>query len=260
MYGKRLFRNQVLYFIYAPPMTRLDQASADRPNPPYRGAPLEQCSVYYFWWAFLRENEGYMACCDAGGGGEYAKVYEDFGDVRDDDFMGWWKRGARELFCEPPAEGVKEITELPADWQDDSRLLLSVPITGDFDRTVEEIRAALRKARATRREQSLKAKIKDGGFSRARYPVHAKPVLTSLHQTLTVWRAKKELGKGSVQAAIALTAAEMMDRARGGDARDVEPLATTTVSNALKSAKNLIHNVGHGRFPDFSDPEKPSPR
>ena len=202
----------------------------------------------------MRENEGYMACCAAGGGGEFAKLYDDFGDVRDDDFMGWWKRGARELFCEPPAEGVKEITELPADWQDDSRLLLSVPITGDFDRTVEEIRAALRKARATRREQSIKAKTKDDGFSRARYPVHAKPVLTSLHQTLTVWGAKKELGKGSVLAKVALKAAEMLDQARGGDGREVEPLATTTTHNGIKAAENLIHNVGYGRFPDFSEP------
>ena len=254
MYGKRLFRNRVLYFIYAPPLTRLDQASRDRPNPPYRGAPLEQCSVYYFWWAFLRENEGYWACCENGGTGEYSKLYADFGDVREDDFMRWWKRGARELFCEPTADGVIELEGPPEDWDDDNRLFLSVPITGDFDRIIEEIRASLRRARIIRREEYQKAKLKDDGFSKARYPVHTKPVLTSLYQTLTVWRAKKELGTSGTLVKVAMRAAQMMDVARGGDGTDVEPLATTTAHNCLTAAKNLIRNVGNGRFPDASPP------
>jgi hypothetical protein len=61
MYAKMLFNKQLLYFRYAPPLTDLDGATDDRPNPPFRDAPKQCCSVYYYWWAFLKENVDYIA-------------------------------------------------------------------------------------------------------------------------------------------------------------------------------------------------------
>lgn len=47
-------------------------------------------SPYYFWWAYLRENEQYLDCCNRDGKGKLASLYKDFGDVRSDDFKAWW--------------------------------------------------------------------------------------------------------------------------------------------------------------------------
>ena len=72
-----------------------------------------QGSVYYWWWAYLRKNADYIACCDAGGEGAMAALYQDFGDVSADDFKAWWSEGSRaiRLFAEPAAEDVvRELT------------------------------------------------------------------------------------------------------------------------------------------------------
>lgn len=63
-------------------------------------------SVYYWWWAYLRRNQKYLDCCDLGGKGPLASLYEAFGDVRDDDFKKWWFTGERgaNLFAEKPVE------------------------------------------------------------------------------------------------------------------------------------------------------------
>ena len=92
MFEKRLFNREVLRFIYAPPFTELDDVSEDdKPKAPFNGAPFFMRSGYYYWWAFLRENEEYIACCNLSGKGQHAELYKDFGDVRSDDFFSWWK-------------------------------------------------------------------------------------------------------------------------------------------------------------------------
>ena len=54
--------------------------------------PIEdqQQSPYYWWWAYLRRSEAYLKCCEQGGKGKLAKLYTDFGDVREDNFKKWW--------------------------------------------------------------------------------------------------------------------------------------------------------------------------
>lgn len=71
-----------------------------------KGEAAWKGSVYYWWWAYLRRNQEYLNCCNKGGEGELASLYEAFGDVRDDDFKKWWstdERGAN-LFAEKPIE------------------------------------------------------------------------------------------------------------------------------------------------------------
>lgn len=45
--------------------------------------------VYYWWWEYLKRHTGYLQTC-ADGGGEFESLYQDFGDVRGDDFWEWW--------------------------------------------------------------------------------------------------------------------------------------------------------------------------
>lgn len=71
----------------------------------------QQRSPFYWWWRYLRKNAAYLKCCEAGGKGVLRRLFQDFGDVRDDDFWKWWStkmsngqtRGVY-LFAKPPLE------------------------------------------------------------------------------------------------------------------------------------------------------------
>lgn len=91
-----------LYFRHAPPrVTRKDYSSDASTVLPFPRARPWECSVYYYWWLFLREQEGYRLCCQSGGRGEYASLYQDFGDVHEQGFPAWWRNIGRVLFGEP---------------------------------------------------------------------------------------------------------------------------------------------------------------
>ena len=79
-------------------------------------------SPYFWWWAYLRENEQYLDCCNRDGKGKLAALYNDFGDVRSDDFKAWWggklQKGAY-LFAERKLDHPK-LKELKSkeEWLD----------------------------------------------------------------------------------------------------------------------------------------------
>ena len=54
-----------------------------QPKPPRDMKANYQRSAFYYWWAFLRLNKHYIKCCEDGGRGPFAKLYQSFGDVRD---------------------------------------------------------------------------------------------------------------------------------------------------------------------------------
>ena len=69
-------------------------------------------SVYYFWFEFLKRNEEYKTYCETKEGTEeIAKLYTDFGDLNDYEFMEWFAEIGADLFCErQDLERVEEIT------------------------------------------------------------------------------------------------------------------------------------------------------
>lgn len=70
-------------------------------------------SPYYWWFMYLKRHEGYKACCESGGAGEYAALYADWGDVRVDDFEAWFFEYGDRLFREPHVrDDLGEITEV----------------------------------------------------------------------------------------------------------------------------------------------------
>jgi len=257
MYAKRLNRGQVLFFRYAPPMTQLDVGTDefDRPTKPHKNAQPFECSVFYFWWAYLRENADYMKCCANNGAGPLADLYADFGDVRSDDFMHWWKSGARELFCEPPKGEIEFYDQPPASHDSRNRILLSLPITGDLDLTIKELRAKLRPVYAKERQRMRDAARAKGDIvakkqsaSLARRPVHAKPVLTSLYSCLRVMQIKK--ANPNMSAHDVAREAGFLEMIGGAE---LEPSRVNDrVKQYERKAGNLIANVAEGRFPDFS--------
>ena len=249
MYEKVLFNKSVLYFQYAPPLTDLDDISLDRlPNPPYKDAPKIERSVYYFWWAFLRENEGYIKCCEQGGVGEFAKLYADFKDIRSPDFFKWWRATGRELFRE---QGNKPIQTLLSaqDWiPDDESVLMVIPIKQDTEQLVAQFRKLIRIA-----NEKIPQEISDK--SSALYSVHQKPVLTALYTKLQVYRTRNQYPDLTLD-----QIADKLDIAQPVGHRavlkgtkvteDIKKPKRSMVSRYYREATNLIKNVGLGRFPD----------
>lgn len=264
MYEKMLYGRRVLYFRYAPPVTNLDDTSARDTQPPYPDAPGYMWSVYYYWWAFLRLSERYKDCCESGGKGELADLYTYFGDVRGDDFMRWWTKGGhtresklrmhtgRRLFSQGVRYPIREINdpmldkELGAD-----RIVLSIPIGTDLKRITAEFQQLMRPI--------VEDRIRAFGEKKneALFEVTSKnPSLKSLHKSLQAYEAKQKfpnLKQYELAKKLGITATF------AGDEDDVNHkiAVSTELKRRLDKAKLLIRNVERGRFPDFTDYEKP---
>jgi hypothetical protein len=240
MYEKQLIGRRPLYFRYAPPLTNLDDYSSDElPKAPFRGAKPHQLSVYYFWWLFLKEHEGYMEACANMGEGAYAALYDDFCDVRDDDFMAWWKQTGRYLFCEPQDAPIHVYGSPEFKLDAESRLVVSLPLDRDVDEMTAEIKQLLKPLRRA-------VPIKDS-IGAPKYPVRAKPVLSSLYQHHKIWRLRRDHPKKTL-VEIADLAGITVDGSTINDAQSMQ-VKNSTVSRYLKQAKCLIDHVGRGYFP-----------
>ena len=244
MYKKALINGEWLYFVYGPPQTDLDTKSNRRlPKPPYTGAPRELSSVYSYWWAFLRLNESYIEYCDNGGQGTFAELYADFRDVRGEDFVEWWKERGAHCFAEPQQTKYVTVNAPPATY-DPNSALISVPLAADIEETLKMLRYQLKPLFDQHRKTY-------GHFSKAKYKVADKPVLSSLDQILRVKKAQIA-HPNMIHRELAVEAGLMI-----GDVQDVEKI-NTMVSRNLKKVDQLIANVVKGRFPDFSDPNEPA--
>ena len=257
MYEKVAGTGELAYFVYAPPLPFYLSPEERGPNKPFPTAEPWQCSVYYYWWAYLRENEDYIACCNAGQHWHVDEVYRDFGDVRGDDFIAWWEARGRELFREPQ-ESTEIIVHRDGYWAGgrypDGSLLISVPLIADIDLTLRKLRPVLKAEIQGRREARLLGERR-ARLGASRYPVETKPVLASLHQALEVWKARKRAGNRKVAPhEIADMAGLPIHETNSATDESLNDRKARAVWRHLKSAKCLIHNVGQGRFPDFSAP------
>jgi hypothetical protein len=120
-----------------------------------------------------------------------------------------------------------------------------MPLEGDLQRTVAELRELL--------TPSFKQiSRKDNRPSHARYQVASKPVLTSLYQHWLAHRARKEHPDVPLYQ-LADLAGIAADAGRDGDSRFSKILKTNKIRRYLKGSEALIHNVGLGKFPLFSN-------
>ncbi len=119
------FKDRPLHFAYAWPVKDPKRSKRKLPPPPFPEAEPWQCSVYYYWWEYLRRHEGYKRTCAQGGRGRYAKLYEDFGNVYAGEFWDWW-RAHNWIFAEPP---IRQVSAAVAGEQgDDHTLIIKVPL------------------------------------------------------------------------------------------------------------------------------------
>lgn len=230
----------VLYFRHAPPLlTRalyLETYPEKRPQPPHRGAKRWHCSIYYFWWRFLCENEEFRN--QQAFGSPEARVQKDFDLALKLNFPNWWIAQGRFLFCEPQNDEVQYVRNLEDELGSDDRVLLSIPLNGDFERHISKIRALLRPAFDDFHSEE--------GPSRARYPIAATVPLSALYKRYNIWRVRQDNPDLKLHE-VGLLGGLMPS----GDIHltDVKRSLAAAASRYIREANSIIDNVGRGQFP-----------
>jgi hypothetical protein len=230
------------FYRYAPPLfgeVAEDLTLDTGVKPPYAKAPSHMCSVYYYWWSFLRQDADYMRRSKREPN-LHDRVMRDFGDLDAyGSFEGWWRRVGRKLFSEPAERGIRWASnpdELP---RSDGCVYISVPFRFDIDQTLAELRAILK--------PEMDAQKAQVSLSGARYPVFTKPVLSALHNRLEVLKLREAeditLSEIGIRLGIGPTGSDAY-------ARNVRE---TTVGRYLREATSIRKWALRGFFPVVSD-------
>lgn len=242
-------------FPYAPPDYPGAPFRARLPKPPYEGAEGWKCSVYYFWWEFIRRHEGYRETCLNEGDGEHTELYKWFGDVHNSDFHDWWwshyllftfvsetQNIAKSLKYHLESEGVflhvgyaRSKSEMLASAREQIFLIPQKDINRELERTI-------------------------------RFKPAARPVLKSLHQHLLAWDTKQEhpdlddadlCGVAGLDVNLPFDLKDIEEMKANGSAwRDLDKAnrraKSLTAQRHLRIAGQYIDNVVLGEFPKRS--------
>lgn len=225
------------------------------------GPAYQHRSPYYWWWEFLRRNQEYRACCEAGGKGALAALYADFGDVRNDTFKQWWTEGERgaKLFGEMPLPlSLKElasVSDWDASWSRESVMVVAVPL-GIAKRRLQSYFAHLLKKR--HKGQRGRKALSDTDASTARYPLSRNVSIHTLRVQLSVYDAvianrhtENKLTLAEIGASLRLVPTAMPDKI--DDKRDAalkRNVMAATVSRYFKEAERIVLNTAKGEFPN----------
>lgn len=223
---------------------------------------LQERSPYYWWWAYLRRNADYLACCEAGGTGDLAALYADFGDVREDDFRSWWggseQRGAK-LFGEKRIEFRLQQLAEKSDWPEgvgSSTAVIAVNLSINRRKLQKYFAVWL----ATVHTAKLGRRALGKEISTAKYPLYrnySQHNLRVMLETYDAWVANESLPKAErkpmwqVGESIKLVPTAMSkpndDNYDNANKRNV---MTVAVSRYVKQAKAIIANTAKGQFPN----------
>jgi hypothetical protein len=239
-------------FKHAPPQFGLYATVNKAPNPPYRGAPLWKCSVFYYWWQYLRYNPDYQDTCANGGVGPCADIYADFGNLYGQTFQAWWQTH-NYLFEEKPAAA------LASDNHPFGEAAQIIDVQIDVSLGAEAVERSLKELHAQLLFPDRKALYR----SAATYPVARRPVLTNLHRHLAVYKCRlryPELPDEDIADHMGLHAAEQANgisrsylQRLGHSTREIDielrRAKRKAVQHDLRCARQLITAVGQGVFP-----------
>jgi hypothetical protein len=238
------------YFVYAPPDFDDGIYPYRLPNPPYQNAEKWKCSVYYYWWLYLRRNSDYKLTCEQNGGGPCADLYRDFGNIFETDFRSWWQEHWK-LFAEPVAV-VPSVNE-------DTVFKRSITIRIDLDakrsRVLDDVRAILIEQQTDLDQDRI--------TSAATYPVETNPLLSALHQHLAAWDMKKlnpmvsdavladltNIRVNHVVNGLTAQQAELTGRDPVRIISEVKRRKVQALQRHLRVAEQHIKYAGLGRFP-----------
>jgi hypothetical protein len=224
-----------------------------------------QRSPYYWWWAYLRRNADYIACCERGGKGKLAKLYVDFGDVRSDDFRTWWggslQRGQL-LFAERHKD--LKLTQLATkdewlgDWDDDYEVaVFAVNLTIGRRKLQQYFAQMLSRLHTGKRGRPSVGKA---GVSTALYPLHrnfSQHNLRTMLETYDAWFANQQLPKKE-QVALWTIGDRLKVVPSAVSKKTDTPAELTAKHNVMsvavhryvKQAKAIVANTAKGQFPN----------
>jgi hypothetical protein len=221
---------------------------------PFAGAERWKCSVYYFWWEYLRRHAGYRTTCENGGNGDFANLYKDFGDIHSTDFPTWWWQHLG-LFT---VVGDVRIARDPLRAREKLRaghLLVEIP----FARTTAQMARVFRHELEEVMRAGLRAKMLEA----IRYVPAARCQLPSLYDHLRVWDAREQnptLSPAELADLVGLDVNPPYEqgeieqlRAEGLSVRDLERhnsrARQLAVQRHLRIAQQYIDNAALGQFP-----------
>ena len=242
---------------------------ADAPNFGTKNNPaklsLQTRSPYYWWWVYLRRNEDYLKCCESGGKGKYAKVYKDFGDVREEDFKKWWKEKGIELFSEKHvSEGgdmvLMELTDKSQwneAWTSDKVLVIAMPLTSSKRYLQSRFNTLLKKRHTTKRGRQYKTFEE----SSAKYPLAKNYTIRNLETTLAVYdeylKHKGQVPKvpyWKIGQSMRLVPSAMTTDSMSMNERQVyRNVMGASVKRYITNAEKMIANAALGKFPLAKD-------
>jgi hypothetical protein len=228
-------------------------------NKPLGPAAWEE-SIYYLWFEYLRRNEDYRRTCENGGKGKCAKIYKDFGDVRQD-FKTWWQtndHGAT-LFAEPYEQSIEVLTDaVVISTPRDRTLVLSIPLDMPSTYLVKRFKEILDKHHAGKQG----VKVNTTSKSKALYPTTTDRIAVDfLKKALEVWDARQAYpDKSYVELALDLKLSPNNHIKRDKDGKiprgkyhaNQKNILAATLGRYLRKADAAIANTGLGRFPDYT--------
>lgn len=225
---------------------------------------LQQRSPYYWWWAYLKRNEDYLACCERSGKGKLAALYKDFGDVRSDEFGAWWggsmQRGVF-LFAETQAEiklrRLNNKNEWHDEWGYDDQLAVFAVNMSLGRRLLQQMFAN----ELAKHHKGKRGRVALGSVSStARYPLHrnfSQHNLRTMLETYDAWLTNQRLPKQervplwAIGDSITLVPTSVSKKTDTPAERTAKHnVMSVAVNRHVKNAKAIIANTVRGQFPN----------
>ena len=243
-------------FPFAPPDFAGAPYRSRVPQPPYAGAEGWKCSVYYYWWEYLRRHNGYKSACLDGGQHGYAQLYRWFGNVHQGDFAEWWWQNYWLFTFMSETQNIAQSSKF---YLESEGVFLHV----GYARSKSEMIASAREQIAKIPQRDINAELKKS----IRFKPCARPVLKSLHQHLLAWDAKQAFPEKSdtelcdiagIDISLPYAEAEIEKLHKDGlsvrDLRRANNRAKQlTVQRHLRIAQHYVSNVVLGEFPKRSN-------
>ncbi len=211
-------------------------------------------TVYYWWWSYLKRNQEYLKCCEFGGKGKLNRLYQDFGDVRSDDFQKWWSeddRGAY-LFSNPVAQSTVRLLEVGEVVTGENQLVVSFPLSLPKRHLKKRLNDLLIKHHKGQRG------LQQAKSSKAKYRFRGQPNYEGLERALKVYDHIEELklkGIKKPQWKIAMDLDIVGEEFRvqitdtPKTAEDKRRRLTAIVGRLKKKATVTVQQVSKGLFP-----------
>ncbi len=211
-------------------------------------------TVYYWWWSYLKRNQEYLKCCESEGKGKLNRLYQDFGDVRSDDFQKWWSEGDRgaNLFSNPVTESTVRLLEVGEVVTGENQLVVSFPLSLPKRHLKKRLNDLLIKHHKGQRG------VQQAKNSKAKYQFKGQPNFEGLERALKVYDNLEELKlqgikKPQWKVAMDLNIVDDEYRVLRTDtpktAEDKRRVLTAIVGRLKKKASDSVRNTSKGLFP-----------